>query len=93
MEWSDLHYFNGITLAISVTFKKVDYFCNFRYITANTDTEEQSFPVPVALNTQVEELNLYVLLQKADNLRMNECTKMESFELLCDYKEKVRDMW
>lgn len=49
--------------------------------------------MPVALNTHVEELNLYVLLQKADNLRMNECTKMESFELLCDYKEKVRDMW
>nr|XP_025723862.1 regulator of microtubule dynamics protein 2 isoform X1 [Callorhinus ursinus] len=62
-----------------------------RYITANTDTEEQSFPVPKAFNTHIEELNLDVLLQKADNLRMNECSKMESFELLCDHKEKFRD--
>ncbi|XP_073753402.1 regulator of microtubule dynamics protein 2 isoform X1 [Callorhinus ursinus] len=61
------------------------------YITANTDTEEQSFPVPKAFNTHIEELNLDVLLQKADNLRMNECSKMESFELLCDHKEKFRD--
>ncbi|XP_025309933.3 regulator of microtubule dynamics protein 2 isoform X1 [Canis lupus dingo] len=62
-----------------------------RYITANTDTEEQSFPVSKAFNTHIEELNLDVLLQKADNLRMNECGKMESFELLCDHKEKFRD--
>uniref|UniRef100_A0A7N5K5R1 Regulator of microtubule dynamics protein 2 n=2 Tax=Ailuropoda melanoleuca TaxID=9646 RepID=A0A7N5K5R1_AILME len=61
------------------------------YITANTDTEEQNFPVPKAFNTHIEELNLDVLLQKADNLRMNECSKMESFELLCDHKEKFRD--
>ncbi|XP_036080582.1 regulator of microtubule dynamics protein 2 isoform X2 [Rousettus aegyptiacus] len=61
------------------------------YITANTDTEEQSFPVPQALNTHVEELNLDVLLLKADNLRSNESSKMESFELLCDHKEKFRD--
>uniref|UniRef100_A0A671ETC6 Regulator of microtubule dynamics protein 2 n=1 Tax=Rhinolophus ferrumequinum TaxID=59479 RepID=A0A671ETC6_RHIFE len=62
-----------------------------RYITANTDTEEQSFPVSVALNTHAEELNLDALLQKVDNLRTNETSKMESFELLCDYKEKFRD--
>ncbi|XP_047709790.1 regulator of microtubule dynamics protein 2 isoform X2 [Prionailurus viverrinus] len=62
-----------------------------RYITANTDTEEQSFPVPKAFNTHIEELNLDVLLQKVDNLRMNESSKMESFELLCDHKEKFRD--
>ncbi|XP_032208839.1 regulator of microtubule dynamics protein 2 isoform X4 [Mustela erminea] len=62
-----------------------------RYITANTDTEEQSFPVAKAFNTHIEELNLDVLLQKADNLRMNECSKLESFELLCDHKEKFRD--
>ncbi|XP_036787524.1 regulator of microtubule dynamics protein 2 isoform X2 [Manis pentadactyla] len=61
------------------------------YITANTDTEEQSFPVSKAFNTRVQELNLDVLLQKADNLRMNESSKMESFELLCDHKEKFRD--
>ncbi|KAF6321661.1 regulator of microtubule dynamics 2 [Rhinolophus ferrumequinum] len=61
------------------------------YITANTDTEEQSFPVSVALNTHAEELNLDALLQKVDNLRTNETSKMESFELLCDYKEKFRD--
>ncbi|XP_045683798.1 regulator of microtubule dynamics protein 2 isoform X2 [Phyllostomus hastatus] len=61
------------------------------YITANTDTEEQSFPVLQALNTHTEELNLDVLLQKADHLRMNEFSKMESFELLCDHKEKFRD--
>lgn len=68
-----------------------DYFCNFRYITANTDTEEPSFPVSKALNTHVEELSLDVLLQKVDHLRMNESDKQESFELLCDHKEKVRD--
>uniref|UniRef100_A0A8D1P1Y9 Regulator of microtubule dynamics protein 2 n=1 Tax=Sus scrofa TaxID=9823 RepID=A0A8D1P1Y9_PIG len=61
------------------------------YVTANTDTEEQSFPVPKAFNTHVEELNLDALIQMADNLRMNESTKMESFELLCDHKEKFRD--
>jgi hypothetical protein len=69
-----------------------DYFCNFRYITANTDTEEQSFPVPKPFNTHIEELKLDVLLQKADHLRVNESGKMESFELLCDHKEKVRAM-
>ncbi|XP_002812160.2 regulator of microtubule dynamics protein 2 isoform X8 [Pongo abelii] len=67
------------------------------YITANTDTEEQSFPVPKAFNTHVEELNLDVLLQKVDHLRMSESGKSESFELLCDHKEKFRDeiefMW
>uniref|UniRef100_A0A8C6F9K9 Regulator of microtubule dynamics protein 2 n=1 Tax=Monodon monoceros TaxID=40151 RepID=A0A8C6F9K9_MONMO len=62
-----------------------------RYITANTDTEEQSFPLPKAFNTHVEELNLDALIQTADNLRMNESRKMESFELLCDHKEKFRD--
>ncbi|KAF6105956.1 regulator of microtubule dynamics 2 [Phyllostomus discolor] len=62
-----------------------------RYITANTDTEEQSFPVLQALNTHTEELNLDVLLQRADHLRMNEFSKMESFELLWDHKEKFRD--
>ncbi|XP_010594175.1 regulator of microtubule dynamics protein 2 [Loxodonta africana] len=61
------------------------------YITANTDTEEQSFPVPKAFNTHVEELNLETLLQKADHLRVNESGKMESFELLCDHKEKFKD--
>lgn len=61
------------------------------YITASTDTEEQSFPVPKALNIHVEELNLDALLQKADNLRMDESKKKESFELLCDHKEKFRD--
>uniref|UniRef100_A0A8I6APZ8 Regulator of microtubule dynamics protein 2 n=1 Tax=Rattus norvegicus TaxID=10116 RepID=A0A8I6APZ8_RAT len=60
------------------------------YITANTDTEEQSFPVPKALNTHIEDLKLDVLLQKVDHLRLNEAHKMESFELLCDHKEKVR---
>ncbi|XP_054533763.1 regulator of microtubule dynamics protein 2 isoform X8 [Pan troglodytes] len=67
------------------------------YITANTDTEEQSFPVPKAFNTHVEELNLDVLLQKVDHLRMSESGKSESFELLRDHKEKFRDeiefMW
>ncbi|KAM7079242.1 regulator of microtubule dynamics protein 2 isoform 2-T9 [Molossus nigricans] len=61
------------------------------YITASTDTEEQSFPVPKALNTHAEELNLDVLLRKADNLRAKETSKTESFELLDDYKEKFRD--
>ncbi|XP_021573916.1 regulator of microtubule dynamics protein 2 isoform X2 [Carlito syrichta] len=68
-----------------------------RYITANTDTEEQSFPVPKAFNTYVDELNLDVLLQKADHLRVSESGKLESFELLCDHKEKFKDeiefMW
>nr|XP_010335795.1 regulator of microtubule dynamics protein 2 isoform X1 [Saimiri boliviensis boliviensis] len=68
-----------------------------RYITANTDTEEQSFPDRKAFNTHVEELNLDVLLQKVDHLRMSESGKSESFELLCDHKEKFRDeiefMW
>ncbi|XP_017196304.2 regulator of microtubule dynamics protein 2 isoform X6 [Oryctolagus cuniculus] len=67
------------------------------YITANTDTEEPSFPVSKALNTHVEELSLDVLLQKVDHLRMNESDKQESFELLCDHKEKFKDevefMW
>ncbi|XP_047378614.1 regulator of microtubule dynamics protein 2 isoform X2 [Sciurus carolinensis] len=67
------------------------------YITANTDTEEQSFPGTKAFNTHVEELKLDALLQKVDHLRMNESDKMESFELLCDHKEKFRDeaeyMW
>ncbi|XP_077885488.1 regulator of microtubule dynamics protein 2 isoform X11 [Ictidomys tridecemlineatus] len=67
------------------------------YITANTDTEEPSFPGTKAFNTHVEELKLDALLQKADHLRMNESGKMESFELLCDYKEKFKDeaeyMW
>ncbi|XP_072794012.1 regulator of microtubule dynamics protein 2 isoform X11 [Vicugna pacos] len=62
-----------------------------RYVTANTDTEELSFPVPKAFNTHIEELNLDALIQTADNLRMNESSKMESFELLCDHKEKFRD--
>ncbi|XP_012873346.1 PREDICTED: regulator of microtubule dynamics protein 2 [Dipodomys ordii] len=60
-----------------------------RYMTANTDTEEQNFPVAKAFNTHVEELKLDVLLQKADRLRLNESGKMESFELLCDHKEKM----
>ncbi|XP_037662959.1 regulator of microtubule dynamics protein 2 isoform X9 [Choloepus didactylus] len=62
-----------------------------RYITANTDTEEQSFPVPQAFNAHIEELNLDILLQKADHLRESESGKMDSFELLCDHKEKFRD--
>ncbi|XP_006151408.1 regulator of microtubule dynamics protein 2 isoform X1 [Tupaia chinensis] len=62
-----------------------------RYTTANTDTEEQSFPIPKAFNTHTEELTLDVLLQKADHLRVNENGKVESFELLCDHKEKFRD--
>lgn len=61
------------------------------YVTANTDTEEQSFPVPKEFNTHVEELNLDALIQRADNLRVNESRKVESFELLCDHKEKFRD--
>ncbi|XP_037662951.1 regulator of microtubule dynamics protein 2 isoform X3 [Choloepus didactylus] len=61
------------------------------YITANTDTEEQSFPVPQAFNAHIEELNLDILLQKADHLRESESGKMDSFELLCDHKEKFRD--
>ncbi|KAM4867760.1 regulator of microtubule dynamics protein 2-like [Thomomys bottae] len=67
------------------------------YMTANTDTEEQNFPVPKAFNTHVEELKLDILLQKADCLRLSETGKMESFELLCDHKEKFKDevefMW
>ncbi|XP_051033822.1 regulator of microtubule dynamics protein 2 isoform X3 [Phodopus roborovskii] len=61
------------------------------YITANTDTEEQSFPVTKAFNTHIEELKLDVLLQKVDHLRINESDKMESFELLCDHKEKFSE--
>uniref|UniRef100_A0A8C6MS84 Regulator of microtubule dynamics protein 2 n=1 Tax=Mus spicilegus TaxID=10103 RepID=A0A8C6MS84_MUSSI len=61
------------------------------YITANTDTEEQNFPFPKALNTHIEELKLDILLQKADHLRTNESHKMESFELLCDHKEKFSE--
>ncbi|KAM6221139.1 regulator of microtubule dynamics protein 2 [Rhynchocyon petersi] len=61
------------------------------YITANTDTEEQSFPASKAFNTQVEELSLDAILQKADRLRMSESTQMESFDLLCDHKEKFKD--
>ncbi|XP_040586737.1 regulator of microtubule dynamics protein 2 isoform X2 [Mesocricetus auratus] len=62
-----------------------------RYITANTDTEEQSFPVAKAFNTHIEELKLDVLLQKVDHLRINESNKVESFELLCDHKEKFSE--
>ncbi|XP_028620928.1 regulator of microtubule dynamics protein 2 isoform X2 [Grammomys surdaster] len=62
-----------------------------RYITANTDTEDQNFPVPKALNTHIEELKLDVLLQKVDHLRINDSNKMESFELLCDHKEKFSE--
>lgn len=65
-------------------------FCHPRYITANTDTEEQNFPVAKAFNTHIEELKLDVLLQKVDHLRINESSKLETFELLCDHKEKVR---
>ncbi|XP_060220073.1 regulator of microtubule dynamics protein 2 isoform X3 [Meriones unguiculatus] len=61
------------------------------YITANTDTEEQSFPVPKAFNTHIEELKLDALLQKVDRLRINESDKVESFELLCDHKEKFSE--
>ncbi|XP_040586739.1 regulator of microtubule dynamics protein 2 isoform X4 [Mesocricetus auratus] len=61
------------------------------YITANTDTEEQSFPVAKAFNTHIEELKLDVLLQKVDHLRINESNKVESFELLCDHKEKFSE--
>ncbi|XP_045142989.1 regulator of microtubule dynamics protein 2 isoform X1 [Echinops telfairi] len=62
-----------------------------RYVTANTDTEEQGFPVPQALNTHAEKLNLEALLQKADHLRTAESGKVESFELLCDHKEKFKE--
>ncbi|XP_076990134.1 regulator of microtubule dynamics protein 2 isoform X3 [Tamandua tetradactyla] len=62
-----------------------------RYITANTDTEEQDFPVPQEFNVYIEELNLDTLLKKADHLRESDSGKMESFELLCDHKEKFRD--
>lgn len=61
------------------------------YITANTDTEEQSFPVTKPLNTHIEELSLDDLLEKADHLRTDESSKKESFELLYDHKEKFRD--
>ncbi|XP_057626944.1 regulator of microtubule dynamics protein 2 isoform X2 [Chionomys nivalis] len=61
------------------------------YITANTDTEEQSFPVAKAFNTHIEELKLDVLLQKVDRLHINEANKVESFELLCDHKEKFSE--
>lgn len=67
------------------------------YSTANTDTEEQSFPAEKALNTYIEELDLEALLQKVDSLRKNESEQLESFELLCDHKEKCKDeiefMW
>ncbi|XP_076415351.1 regulator of microtubule dynamics protein 2 isoform X4 [Peromyscus maniculatus bairdii] len=62
-----------------------------RYMTANTDTEEQSFPGPKAFNTHIEELKLDVLLQKVDLLRINESDKVQSFELLCDHKEKFSE--
>ncbi|XP_052602292.1 regulator of microtubule dynamics protein 2 isoform X1 [Peromyscus californicus insignis] len=61
------------------------------YMTANTDTEEQSFPGPKAFNTHIEELKLDVLLQKVDLLRINESDKVQSFELLCDHKEKFSE--
>ncbi|XP_075391737.1 regulator of microtubule dynamics protein 2 [Tenrec ecaudatus] len=61
------------------------------YVTANTDTEEQGFPVPKALNAHVEKLTLEALLQKADHLRTTESGKVESFELLCDHKEKFKE--
>ncbi|XP_004839365.2 regulator of microtubule dynamics protein 2 isoform X3 [Heterocephalus glaber] len=61
------------------------------YITANTDTEEQSFSVPKPFNTEIEDLKLDILLQKADHLRMTQSGKMESFELLCEHKEKFKD--
>ncbi|XP_003506623.3 regulator of microtubule dynamics protein 2 isoform X3 [Cricetulus griseus] len=61
------------------------------YITANTDTEEQNFPVAKAFNTHIEELKLDVLLQKVDHLRINESSKLETFELLCDHKEKFSE--
>lgn len=87
-------HFQTIALSFCVSLKGVGgCFCHLRYITANTDTEEQSFPVPQALNTHIEELKLDVLLQKVDHLRINESNKMESFELLCDHKEKVRAVW
>lgn len=83
--------FKGLLWSLCASLKGVgDCFCRLRYITANTDTEEQSFPVPKALNTHIEDLKLDVLLQKVDHLRLNEAHKMESFELLCDHKEKVR---
>ncbi|XP_069350408.1 regulator of microtubule dynamics protein 2 isoform X2 [Eulemur rufifrons] len=67
------------------------------YITANTDTEEHNFPISKSFNAHVEELKLDALLQKADHLRRDESGKLESFELLCDHKEKYRDeiefMW
>ncbi|XP_055966647.1 regulator of microtubule dynamics protein 2 [Sorex fumeus] len=61
------------------------------YNTANTDTEEQNFPVMKQLNTHIEELSLDDLLQKADRLRTNDSSKKESFELLYDHREKFRD--
>lgn len=61
------------------------------YLTANTDTEDQHFPTTRPLSSPVEELALEELLQKADSLRTDEAGKMESFELLCDHKEKFSD--
>ncbi|XP_054977691.1 regulator of microtubule dynamics protein 2 isoform X3 [Sorex araneus] len=61
------------------------------YNTANTDTEEQDFPVTKQLNTYIEELSLDDLLRKADHLRTNDSGKKESFELLYYHREKFRD--
>lgn len=86
--------FKGLPGSLCPSLKGVGgCFCRPRYTTANTDTEEQSFPVPQAFNTHIEELKLDVLLQKVDRLRINEANKMESFELLCDHKEKVSAAW
>lgn len=83
--------FKGFLGSLCLSLKGVGgSFCCLRYMTANTDTEEQSFPGPKAFNTHIEELKLDVLLQKVDLLRINESDKVQSFELLCDHKEKVR---
>ncbi|KAK2508865.1 hypothetical protein MC885_011807 [Smutsia gigantea] len=62
-----------------------------RLATAQNSATSNSSEEAESEGGRVEELNLDVLLQKADNLRMNESSKMESFELLCDHKEKFRD--
>lgn len=86
--------FKGLPGSLCTSLKGVGgCLCHPRYITANTDTEEQSFPAAKAFNTHIEELKLDVLLQKVDRLRLNEATKVESFELLCDHKEKVSAAW
>lgn len=86
--------FKGLPGSLCTSLKGVGgCLCHPRYITANTDTEEQSFPVAKAFNTHIEELKLDVLLQKVDRLRLNEANKVESFELLCDHKEKVSAAW